>query len=488
MRIWVDYHTTAAVLSNTDILAGGFVLIKAHSATDSQANAWASGLGFGATVARGRPEIGLHESRRDEAEEGANAGIVVDTFISRHSSRACARAAAAPAHERRPRRRSQQQAHADRARTAPASTARASTTPPSRSTRTPRSDPRERDRHRLRGRRLPDALLADMPTYADSFARSTGLFGYVDADATNNTDLDCAGARRSRRAHHGRPARPGRPEPRSDPPTPASARAAARLAFFVDMDNDSIVTESNATARRPREQALARGRRRRRGRAQRSTARRTSRSARTSSILSGRSPVLEIDSSGTITKAVEVSVYDGARQPDPQSGRSRARRSSSTTSSTRAPATSSSAPTERRASSRHRSPGSGGTWTFCETLPQVRIVNNSSKPLELNNINVVGTDEPLVWLDTSSTVTITFRINADSAPTLVDIRNLSASNVNSTGRSTTRPARRRSSTLAATSPRPRAASTGLHRHSHRDASSATRSSARTSSGSTPTTR
>src|SRR6185436_4923406 len=74
--------------------------------------------------------------------------------------------------------------------------------------------------------------------------------------------------------------------------------------------------------------------------------------------------------------------------------------------------------------------GGNGTWEFRDSLPQVRITNASNKDLKVNNINVISERQPVVWLDPSTgSRTLTFLIEQDVTPSLVDIQNLGTGDV-----------------------------------------------------------
>ena len=144
-------------------------------------------------------------------------------------------------------------------------------------------------------------------------------------------------------------------------------------------------------------------------------------------ILSGRTPVLEIDGDAKITKAVEVTVNDGSERT--QIGEGETVQSTTIVVNDianagpgdvvfRVPYSGSADDFELQS----QISGNGGTWTFRDTLSQVLITNNSNLPIEINNVEVVSDDQPLVWLDTSADVDLRFHVKGDSAPTLVDIR------------------------------------------------------------------
>ena len=73
--------------------------------------------------------------------------------------------------------------------------------------------------------------------------------------------------------------------------------------------------------------------------------------------------------------------------------------------------------------------GSGSTWDFSDTYRQVLITNHSNKTLRINNIDVVNTvANPLVDLN-GRNVSLTFAIDRVVTPTLVQVLNLSSSDV-----------------------------------------------------------
>ncbi|MCB1998993.1 MAG: LEPR-XLL domain-containing protein, partial [Rhodoferax sp.] len=73
--------------------------------------------------------------------------------------------------------------------------------------------------------------------------------------------------------------------------------------------------------------------------------------------------------------------------------------------------------------------GSGSTWDFSDTYRQVLITNHSNKTLRINNIDVVNTvANPLVDLN-GKNVSLTFAVDRVVTPTLVQILNLSTSDV-----------------------------------------------------------
>ena len=70
--------------------------------------------------------------------------------------------------------------------------------------------------------------------------------------------------------------------------------------------------------------------------------------------------------------------------------------------------------------------GSGGTWTFRETLQRVEILNLSDYDIQINDIDVMADRQPLVMLTptgTSDTMTLTFKLDEDASPTYIEIAN-----------------------------------------------------------------
>jgi hypothetical protein len=68
--------------------------------------------------------------------------------------------------------------------------------------------------------------------------------------------------------------------------------------------------------------------------------------------------------------------------------------------------------------------GSGSTWTFIDTYPQVTLINRSKKTMDVSGISVVDTTvDPTVNLDETSTPPLRFNIVRTVAPTNIDIEN-----------------------------------------------------------------
>jgi len=82
--------------------------------------------------------------------------------------------------------------------------------------------------------------------------------------------------------------------------------------------------------------------------------------------------------------------------------------------------------------------GSTGTWTFRETLQKVEILNKSDKTIQINDIDVTADRQPLVTLNPFSgsgaaNRTLTFNIENDVAPTLIEITNTGTQDIELNG-------------------------------------------------------
>ncbi|MBD2516808.1 DUF4347 domain-containing protein [Nostoc sp. FACHB-973] len=138
-------------------------------------------------------------------------------------------------------------------------------------------------------------------------------------------------------------------------------------------------------------------------------------------ILGVPNPVLEVDASGNITKAVNVSVNSGQTTGAITGNISVDNIQNRGTAEVLFEALNGTIQ------------GTQGTFDFLDTFKSVKITNKSSKQLTVNNIDVVNrTGQPKVGL-TATDVTLNFNIQRSVAPTLVDIQNLSASNITLNG-------------------------------------------------------
>ena len=257
------------------------------------------------------------------------------------------------------------------------------------------------------------ARFSGVDTDANSFARSTGFLGWVSADANNTTILtnQVTGVSDTLVT--------AGPRDNADPNLLHPAES-SHLAFYVDTDNGSVDVDRRA---RTSKRSLASGG----SHGSKSTDQ--TRNINFSSdvlILSERTPVLDVqlivDDRGQVTKAVNASVRDG-----------------SVTERTSGEINSldifvndivnlGAGDVVFRADDLIA--GSGGFWEFRDSLSQVRITNTSNKDLILNNINVLGDRQPVVWLQPSTVSrTLTFDLEQDVAPSLVDIRNQGTGNV-----------------------------------------------------------
>ncbi len=251
------------------------------------------------------------------------------------------------------------------------------------------------------------AGFSGVDTHAESFARSTGLFGWVSADANNDTTItsQVSGAAGARVI--------AGPRDPSDPNLQDSGES-THLALFASVDNGSSdVTRKANTSKRSLAGGGSHG----------NTNFVDNEDIDFSSdvlILSGRQPELIIDADGNITRAVEASVRDGAVTA----------RTSGHINSTEIFVNDiqNPGPGDVVFDADGTISGSGGTWEFRDTLQTVNVTNLSTKNLKINDIKVLGNRDPLVWLDPDdASVSLTFAIERGVAPTLVDIRNEGAS-------------------------------------------------------------
>jgi hypothetical protein len=271
-------------------------------------------------------------------------------------------------------------------------------------------------------------------TYADTFGQVTGLFGYVEANANNDTTLKSfvvADPRDS--ASKPRALVTAGPRLLTDPnlahptdPTPGLGADGqlARLALYVQATNgiNRIGRDADTSKR-----ALAGG-----GSSGDTDNRQTRRVNWNADvdIFAGQSPELEIDANGVIRKAVNVSV-----------------KTSENANQTSGPIQSEDVIVVNDIGNRNPGQvyfnnagdptgngtvqigGSGSRWTFSDTYRQVLITNLWNKPLQINNIDVVNTTgNPLVDLN-GKNVSLTFALDRTVAPSLVKIVNDAPSDI-----------------------------------------------------------
>jgi len=217
---------------------------------------------------------------------------------------------------------------------------------------------------------------ANVDTYADSYARSTGPSDGSVKDVAGNT-------------------------PNGNPgPYPA-------LAFYVSTANGSVSAGMDGHVSK---RSLAAGG----GDEDGSGAVATQRVVFDSDvlILSGRSPRLVVDADGTITEAVNVTVGPTQQTSGPVVG------DTIVVNNITNPGPGTvffDSPTIA-----NTSPGAKGTWTFRDTLSSVLLSNASALPMQVNDISVLSSAQPIVDLQ-GPTVTLLFTIRRDVAPTLIEI-------------------------------------------------------------------
>ena len=402
----LDYKTTARVHDNADVLAGGHFSLSARTATDATANGYASGLGFGADGhSNGDAFVGkAGNGATTEVSFGDNSSVIansvaassivgaVDTgdyvvsglHVNGHSESYGAGLYSEGIDE----------AHAETsADNNVLISAHAQITG-------------------LEGVDLKTRY-EDVHTFADSFARSTGLFGYVSADATNNTDL------RSKVDGADDAQVTAGPRDNAGPLAHPSDTGYNHLAFLIDQTNEGFPPSSAGANGHVSRRSLAAGSGDEHGHNQ--DVKPEIHFSSDVLILSGRTPQLFIDTGGNITLAVEASVKDGG--VDKTSGHINDSTIFVNDIINPGPGD------VLFRSDKITGGGVGSTWDFRDTLQQVRIFNQSNKALKINNIQVYRGDvKPTVDL-AAPTVTLEFKIKRSVAPTLVDIQNSDTPNI-----------------------------------------------------------
>ncbi|MEY2518223.1 MAG: large repetitive protein, partial [bacterium] len=269
----------------------------------------------------------------------------------------------------------------------------------------------------------------------DSFARSTGLFGHVEADADNNSDLTSTFTSAAGATITAGPRDPDDPVLKHPDSTDLD-----RLAFFVDNANGPLSAQRDGHVSK---RSLASG-----GGHEGGHGIKTTPSIDFDSnvvILSGRSPLLIVNSCGsgcaTIATAINVTVWDGAGSPAKTTGVI-----SSSTIYVNDIVNRTPGQVFFRTDKDHSDNGSigggesahsiasSGTWEFRGGFQQVVIVNNSDKPLEVHNIRVFNdpsdalSKPPLVRLEAidDGHITLTFNLTRTIAPSLVRIQSTNA--------------------------------------------------------------
>ena len=237
-------------------------------------------------------------------------------------------------------------------------------------------------------------------TYAYGFSRATGLFGYVDANAINRTNLDSSITTASTSLITAGPRDPDN----ADLAHPGMSRLALYIstALGTDVRGRTVAEVSR--------RALAAGG------ADETPGPDSETIASTQGvglsgdvrILSGRSPRLVVDAAGNVTVAIEVTVLSntaaGIHVDDivnPGAGN---------------------VLVDTKVVS-----GSGGTWSFRDSLQYVLVRNESSRPIFLGDIDVLNdTTQPQVNFTgpVPQLNTVTFAIRREVTPTVVIIESL----------------------------------------------------------------
>ena len=271
----------------------------------------------------------------------------------------------------------------------------------------------------------PTGSGAIIKTRTDSFARATGLFGYVRANSENDTTLT-----NEFDAAFGALIVAG---PRAPAPLQTSGLS-SHLAFLVDLRNASVSVERKAAVSK---RALAGG-----GRAgdRDWVEDQDIRFSADVRILSGRTPELIVASNGTIALAVN---NGNNFPPVPAPGSPCGIVPTVTATTVQVNDIKNPGPGDvvftmdvsNDADSKTMDIGDSavvagtGTWTFRDSLAYVRLTNHSNLDLRVDNIDVLSSRQPFVYLQPDSTVTLEFNIAREVTPTLIDIRNLGTGDV-----------------------------------------------------------
>ena len=403
-QINVDYLTAASVQSNADILAGGLVTIGADTGTTvSQNESDARGGGFalnGRGDARALTRVGHSGGAETKAELGSNATIEASrTLLQATGSRLFLRA---DADGRGAGLRARGDGESEVSTEASARVVIGSGA-------------------KLTGIEGVDLIInwRDVNTHSEAFSRSSGLFGRVDSDATNNTNLTSEVSGASGATVSAGPRR-------SSGDGLAHPAGFPNLAFYIDVENGPNLT-ANARAHHSK-RSLAKGGSDEHGRNLYEVM--TIPFNSNVNILSGLVELV-VDATGTIAVAKGITVNGG------QSSGVVAGPTISVDDIGNAGPGDVVFMTNNSSGAHGDSvatiSGGGATWTFKYTLERVRIINLSTKTLQLNDIEVLNEGaQPLVWLSPhlpSADMTLEFNIARAEGPTLVDVRNLSSSNV-----------------------------------------------------------
>ena len=245
-------------------------------------------------------------------------------------------------------------------------------------------------------------------TLSHTFARATGLFGHVSSDANNSTHMDSSVT--------GTGAALVTAGPRE-----GVTAGYDHLAFYVDTSNGSISASHTSDSSK---RSLATGGDNGDGSGSLPTA--VIDFSSDVRILSGLNPELVVDSGGQITTAKNVSVNDAA------GGNSNRTSGTIVDGTIRVNNIFNDDPGQVYFSTGGTGigqiKGSGGIWEFRDTFEYVRIINNSSKPLQVNAVNVVNTTvDPIVDLLNTNALTMTYAIVRTVRPSLVDVESFNPS-------------------------------------------------------------
>ncbi|HEY3484752.1 MAG TPA: hypothetical protein VGK49_05170, partial [Ilumatobacteraceae bacterium] len=247
---------------------------------------------------------------------------------------------------------------------------------------------------------------ADVNMYGDSFARSTGLFGYVDADTFTQADMPAtidaaqfalisAGPRDQSEVLHG----------------------LDHVALYVTTLNGSMTIHDDAHVSR---RSLAAG-----GSSEDGGGLKFTQSVPFKAdvvIFAGKSPELVVNENGLVTKAVNVTVDGGQSVGHVTSGTVHV---DPITNDDPGDVVFDAENITGICGAADTTHPPCGTWEFRDSFLFVRITNMSDRILQVNGINVINsTENPQVWLNPSDPgQTLRFLLKRTVAPTLVQIKN-----------------------------------------------------------------
>ncbi|RUY91989.1 hypothetical protein, partial [Mesorhizobium sp. M7A.F.Ca.CA.001.10.2.1] len=400
----IEYNTVSTIGSNAIVLAGQLAKATANASVDVTAKSTASGIGFGGDGdAITHVNIGSPDVDPDADQADAIVSLAANAVLSA--------------------RRTSLAARVDNFHVFSGSDGRGAGfygEGEAESTITARPDAQVRINAGadLTGWEGVDLITRydNVDTHAKSYARSTGLFGFVDSDAHNDTDVSseifgAAGALVTAGPRDNSDVVLGHPDYPQEP-----GSSAEHLALFASTVNGPNIAQTDNADDSKRSLAA--------GGSSGSSPDDRPQSINFNSdvlILSGRSPELVIKqlvvgAEGQIDVAVEVSVNDTA------GGGSATEGEGSTIQSNDIVVNNIVNPGPGDVVFDSNSMiGAGGTWTFRDTLQRVSIRNESDKDIIINNIDVVTDEQPLAWLNPSQSVTLTFKVVREVAPTLVEI-------------------------------------------------------------------